>query len=78
MNIPNVLGTDFFMEQLDGWALLYIDCLIYKYKCLEAGQLPQKHLYFLWNLIKFIITKYLKQEVDDDLIICVEKRGTSL
>ena len=48
---------------------------MYKYKRLQAGQLPQKHLYFLRNLLKFIITKYLKQEVDDDLIICVEKRS---
>ena len=41
---------------------------MYKYKSLQAGQLPQEHLYFLQNLLNFIIAKYLKQEVDDDLI----------
>ena len=40
---------------------------MYKYKSLQAGQLPQEHLPFLQNLLDFIITKYLKQEVDDDL-----------
>ena len=44
---------------------------MYKYKSLQAGQLPQEHLSFLQNLLNFIITKYLKQEVDDDLSICV-------
>ena len=36
---------------------------MYKYKSLQEVQLPQEHLSFLQN---FIITKYLKQEVDDD------------
>ena len=35
-----------------------------KYKSLQEVQLPQEHLFFLQN---FIITKYLKQEVNDDL-----------
>ena len=33
-------------------------------------QLPREHLFFLQN---FIITKYLKQEVDDDLTVCVDE-----
>ena len=37
----------------------------------KLGQLPQEHLSFLQNLLNLIITKYLKQEVDDDLSICV-------
>ena len=37
---------------------------MYKYKSLKAGQLPQEYLSFLQN---FIITKYLKQEVDYNL-----------
>ena len=45
---------------------------MYKYKSLQAGQLPQEHLSFLQNLLNFIITKYLKQEVDDDLSICMD------
>ena len=45
---------------------------MYKYKSLQAGQLPQEYLSFLQN---FIITKYLKQEVDDDLSVCMDKRS---
>ena len=29
---------------------------------------------FLQSLLNFIITKYLKQEVDDDLCVCVDER----
>ena len=43
---------------------------MYIYKSLQEVQLPQEDLSFLQN---FIITKYLKQEVDDDLSICVDK-----
>ena len=39
---------------------------MYQYKSLQAGQLPQ---------INFIITKYLKQDIDDDLSICVDERS---
>ena len=48
---------------------------MYKYKSLQVGQLPQEHLSFLQNLLNFIITKYLKQEVDDDLSLCVVERS---
>ena len=48
---------------------------MYKYKSLQAGQLPQEHLSFLQNLLNFIIAKYLKQEVDDDLSACVDERS---
>ena len=46
---------------------------MYKYKSLKAGQLPQEHLSFLQNLLNFIITKYLKQEVDDNLSLCMDE-----
>ena len=42
---------------------------------LQAGQLPQQHLFFLQNLLNFIITKYLEQEVDDGLSIYVNKNS---
>ena len=45
---------------------------MYKYKNLQEVQLPQEYLSFLQN---FIITKYLKQEVDDDLSVCMDKRS---
>ena len=48
---------------------------MYKYKSLHAGQLPQEHLPFLQNFLDFIVTKYLMQEVDDDLIVCVDERS---
>ena len=47
---------------------------MYKYKNLQTGQLPQENLPFLQNLMNFIITKYLKQEVDDNLNICMDER----
>ena len=45
---------------------------MHKYKSLQAGQLPQEHLSFLQNLLNFIITKYLKKEVDD---VCMVERS---
>ena len=48
-------------------------CFMYTYnKSLQDVQLPREHLSFLQN---FIITKYLKQEVDDDLSVCVDERS---
>ena len=37
---------------------------MYKYKSLQAGQLPQEHLLFLQNLLDF-----------DDLSVCVDERS---
>ena len=48
---------------------------MYKYKSLQAGQLPQENLSFLQNLLNFIITKYLKQEEDDNLSVCMDERS---
>ena len=48
---------------------------MYKHNSLQAGQLPQEHLPFLQNLLNFIIPKYLKQEIDDDLSVCVDERS---
>ena len=46
---------------------------MYKYKSLQRGQLQREHLSFLQNLLNFIIAKYLKQEVDDDISIYVDE-----
>ena len=43
---------------------------MYKYKSLQEVRLPREHLSFLQN---FIITTYLKQEVDDELSLCVDE-----
>ena len=48
---------------------------MYKYKNLQAGQLPQEHLPFLQNLLKFIIIKYFQQEDDGDLSVCMDERN---
>ena len=48
---------------------------MYKYKSLQAGQLPQEHLSFLQNLLNFIITKYLKKEFDDNLSVGVDEHS---
>ena len=40
-----------------------------KYKSLQEVQLPQEHLSFLQN---FINMEYLKQEVDDNLSVCMD------
>ena len=48
---------------------------MYKYKSLKAGQLPREHFSFLQNLLNFIITKYLKQDIDDDLSVCEDERS---
>ena len=45
---------------------------MYKYKSLQEAQLPREPFSFLQN---FIITKYLKQEVDDNLSICLDERS---
>ena len=49
---------------------------MYKYKSLQQGQLPREHLSFLQNLLNFIITKYLMQEVDDNLMTCMDQRSS--
>ena len=51
---------------------------MYKYKSLQAGQLPREHLSFLQNLLNFSITEYLNQEVDDDLSVFVDEPSRSL
>ena len=49
---------------------------MYKYKSLQVGQLPLEHMSFLQNLLIFPITKYLKQEADDDLSTCKDERSS--
>ena len=48
---------------------------MYKYKSLQAGQLPRENLSFLQNLLNFIIPRYLKQDIDEDLSVCVDERS---
>ena len=48
---------------------------MYKYKSLQAGQLPREHSSFLQNLLNFVITKYLKQEADHDLSVYMNEHS---
>ena len=48
---------------------------MYKYKSLQVGQLPQEHMSFLQNWLIFTITKYLKQEADENLSVCQDERS---
>ena len=45
---------------------------MYKYKSLQEVRLIWEHLFFLQN---FIIAKHLKQEVNDDLSVCMDERS---
>ena len=47
---------------------------MYKYKSLKVGQLPWQRLYlsFVQNILNFIITKYLKQEDNNNLSAWVD------
>ena len=66
-----VLESEFLKKKVEILPLNSLACFMYKY--LQVCQLSQEHLSFLQNLLNFIITKYLKQEVDDDLIVCVDE-----
>ena len=46
---------------------------MYKYKNLQAGQLPREDLSLLQNFLNFVITKYLKQEISGELNVCVDE-----
>ena len=63
---------EFFTKKVSGKIAFDLIRLFHKYKSLQEVQLLQEHLSFLQN---FIITKYLKEEVDDNLSISVDKRS---
>ena len=48
---------------------------MYRYKSLQVCQLPHEHLLLFQNSLNFIITKYLKQEVNDKLSLCMVERS---
>ena len=49
---------------------------MYKYKSLQAVQLPCGHLFFLQNLLNLIITKSLKQEVHGNFSACMNEHSS--
>ena len=44
-----------------------------KYKNLHTGEKLLEKMSFFQNLLNFIITKYLKQEINDELSICMDQ-----
>ena len=82
VHIPKVLGAAFFNRAtlVGAFAVRFsirkkfcknLACFMCKYKSLQADQLPQKYVF----LAKFIVTKYLKQEVDDNLSVWVDEHS---
>ena len=63
---------EFLTKKVSGKIVFDLISLFHKYKSLEEVQLPRKNLPFLQN---FFITKYLKQEVNDELSICVDEHS---
>ena len=63
---------EFLTKKVSGKIALDLISLFHKHKSLQEVQLPREHLSFLQN---FIIKKYLKQEVDDDLSVCMDERS---
>ena len=53
-------------------SLIQLASLMYKYKTLQTSQV---RLSFLQNLPSFVTTKYLKQEVNDDISICMDEHS---
>ena len=76
VSIPKVLGTIFLWNNYSGCfteiAFDLISLFHIKCKSLQDIQLTREHLSFPQN---FIITKYLKQEVDDDRSVCMDERS---
>ena len=61
---------EFLTKKVSGKIAFDLISLFHKYKSLQEVQLPREHLSFLQS---FIITKYLKQEVNDNLMICLNE-----
>ena len=62
----------FLTKKVSGKIAFYLISLFHKYKSLQEVQPPRQHLSFSQN---FIITKYVKQDVDGDLSVWVDKRS---
>ena len=60
---------EFLTKKVSGKIAFDLISLFHKYKSLQEVQLPQEHLQ------NFIIIKYLKQEVNDDLTVCREEHS---
>ena len=68
-------STRIFRKESRDISFEFISLFHVQYKSLQVCHQSQEHLSFLQNLLNFIITKYFKQEVDDDLSLCVVERS---
>ena len=86
VSIPKVLGTIFFIEQLP-WLLLIYVLVSKRISKKESGEIAfdlislfhvqiNTRAYKMFNYLQnFIITNYLKQDIDDDLSVCGHERS---
>ena len=65
MSCNSLEGLQLYSKDTPTWQL--------SYKKSKNIELPQGHLTFLQNLLNVIITKYLKQEIDDNLSVCMDE-----
>ena len=63
---------EFLTKKVSGKIAFNLISLLHKYKSLQEVQLLREHLSFVQN---FIITKYVKQDVDGDLSVWVDRRS---
>ena len=76
LNYILVLENNLKKKEVSGEiAFALISLFHYKYKNMQAGQLAQEYLYFLQRLLNFVITKYIKQKVDDNLTIYMDEHS---
>ena len=69
LELSSSIRKEFWKKKISG-EIAFVLISLLQYKSLLADQLPQQYLSFLENLLNFIITKYLRQEVDDDWSVC--------
>ena len=73
------IRKEFWKKKVSGEiALALISLVLVEIQEPASRSNTAEHLSFLQNLLNFIIKKYLKQEADNDLSICVDEHVASL
>ena len=72
------IGNKFFKKKVSREIVLDLISLFH-IQIQEPPELPPEHLPFLQNfqiIAKYLLKKYFKQEVDDDLSVCIYERSS--
>ena len=72
------IGNKFFKKKVSREIVLDLISLFH-IQIREPPELPPEHLPFLQNfqiIAKYLLKKYFKQEVDDDLSVCIYERSS--